>query len=97
MCRAGKRVDGIKFLVDVEDYGTRTVKVYLPIHIILRHGLTCLALKRRPSMLRSLPSEMPLSSDTEDGDADQSMDGSSTCKQAHFTHCYETLNRCIQL
>ena len=86
-----KRVDETKFLVDVEDmhYGTGTSKVhiYLPTYTPLRRVLTYLALKRRRSMLpRSMPSEMPLSSDTEreDGDADQSMDGSSSCKQAHL-------------
>jgi len=59
-----KRVDETKFLVDVEDihYGTGTSK------------------RRRSMLPRSSPSEMPLSSDTEreDGDADQSMDGSSS-------------------
>jgi len=59
-----KRVDETKFLVDVEDmqYGTGTSK------------------RRRSMLPRAMPSEMPLSSDTEreDGDADQSMDGSSS-------------------
>jgi hypothetical protein len=42
---------------------------------------------------RSFPSEMPLSSDTEreDGDADQSMDESSSCK-----HISPTANRCAE-
>jgi hypothetical protein len=48
---------------------------------------------------RLIPSEMPLSSDTEreDGDADQSMDGSSSCKHvsAHFPS--EMLNLFIHL
>lgn len=59
-----KRIDETKFLVDVEDmnYGTGTSK------------------RRRSMLPRSFPSEMTLSSDTEreDGDADQSMDGSSS-------------------
>ena len=82
-----KRVDETKFLVDVEDmhYTTGASKVCLPTRIpfAVYIDLSCLQLKRRRSMLpRSLPSEMPLSSDTEreDGDADQSVDGSSSCK-----------------
>ena len=84
-----KRVDETKFLVDVEDmqYGTGTSKVYLPYTHPHRRVLTILPLKRRRSMLprplaSGMPSEMPHSSDTEreDGDADQSMDGSSSCK-----------------
>ncbi|KAF8806490.1 hypothetical protein BYT27DRAFT_7191045 [Phlegmacium glaucopus] len=59
-----KRVDETKFLVDVEDmqYGTGTSK------------------RRRSMLPRLLPSGMTIPSDTEreDGDADQSIDGSSS-------------------
>ena len=87
-----KKVDETKFLVDVEDmqYSTGTSKVYFPHTHPLRCVLTYLTLKRRRSMLprplhSEMPSEMPLSSDTEreDGDADQSIDGSSSCKYFH--------------
>lgn len=83
-----KRVDETKFLVDVEDmqYGTGSSKVHLP-YTSPSLCTDYLTLKRRRSMLprplaSGMSSEMPLSSDTEreDGDADQSIDGSSSCK-----------------
>ena len=45
-----------------------------------------------------MPTEMPLSSDTEreDGDADQSMDGSSSCKLISRIDKTEMLNGFIQ-